>query len=462
LVVSDPDHDRYGEHLSAEEVNDLVRPSDKALDLVREWLQLNGMDNLNYSPSKDWIDINIDVESAERLLDTEYYVFEHEDGSQLLRAPKWSLPLHLHEHVDTIQPTTSFFRSERQKFDYVKLPEWNDPDYTPPNSAPIHAVCNESLVTLECFMILYSTENYVVQAPAGKNQIGFNNFLKEVPIRPDTAKFLARYRPEAVGAAEEYKQISIHGGPTQNGSLTKAQWENGISLEADLDVQTIIGMSYPIPVTAYSTGGEPPYKRDNATQTDTNEPYLTWVNYILKQSNIPQVISTSYGDDEQTVPLSYATRVCQQFAQLGARGVSLLFASGDNGVGTNNTCFSNDGKNTPMFLPDFPASCPYVTSVGATHKFYPEVVAYFPPGRLRDGTVYNAYASGGGFSNYFARPKYQENDVVSYITQLKGKYDGLYNKSESHPSVLQNQGTCPILSHVDMRANSIPRRPCLP
>jgi tripeptidyl-peptidase-1 len=59
---------------------------------------------------------------------------------------------------------------------------------------------------------------------------------------------------------------------------------------------------------------------------------------------IPQVISTSYGDDEQSVPLAYATRVCQQFAQLGARGITLFFSSGDYGVGSGDdaACLQND------------------------------------------------------------------------------------------------------------------------
>ena len=49
------------------------------------------------------------------------------------------------------------------------------------------------------------------------------------------------------------------------------------------------------------------------------------------------------------------------FAQLGARGVSVLFSSGDTGVGS--ACQTNDGKNTTRFLPIFPAACPFVTSV---------------------------------------------------------------------------------------------------
>ena len=211
-------------------------------------------------------------------------------------------------------------------------------------------------------MNLYSTKGYVPRAN-GKNKIAFTNYLKEVPIRPDTAMFLKKYRPEAAAAASQFKQISIANGPVQDGPLTEEQLVNGTSKEANLDVQAIIGISYPIPVTAYSTGGSPPFEPDLQTPDNTNEPYLVWQNYMLSQRSLPQVVSTSYADDEQTVPKSYAERVCKQFAQLGARGISILFASGDRGVGVNGTCLSNDGKNTSMFTPLFPSGCPYVTTV---------------------------------------------------------------------------------------------------
>jgi tripeptidyl-peptidase-1 len=105
-----------------------------------------------------------------------------------------------------------------------------------------------------------------------------------------------------------------------------------------------------------STGGSPPFTPDENTPTNTNEPYLDWLNFTLAQTSIPQVLTTSYGDDEQTVPYDYAVSVCNLFAQLGARGSSVLFSSGDSGVGGGG-CTTNDGKSTVQFLPSFPASC---------------------------------------------------------------------------------------------------------
>jgi len=127
---------------------------------------------------------------------------------------------------------------------------------------------------------------------------------------------------------------------------------------------------------------------------------------------VPYVISTSYDDDEQTVPFSWATRVCNDFAKLGARGVTLLFSAGDFGVGgvqaTN--CTVNDGTNRHELLPAFPSSCPAVTAVGGTTGFFPEYVTTFAG---------SGGSGGGGFSNYFSRPSYQKKETIQgYLSKV--------------------------------------------
>ena len=63
-----------------------------------------------------------------------------------------------------------------------------------------------------------------------------------------------------------------------------------------------------------------------------------------------------YGTNELTLPLEYAVTMCELFLQLGARGVSIIFGSGDFGVGEGN-CRGEDGQGPVRFIPDFPASC---------------------------------------------------------------------------------------------------------
>lgn len=122
------------------------------------------------------------------------------------------------------------------------------------------------------------------------------------------------------------------------------------------------------------------------------------------------------------------------FGELGARGVTVLFASGNNGVSYHvptpttvpqRTWPNLDHANlqdqpephicrldNKRFVPVFPASCPYVTSVGGTNFVDPEV---------------GASDSTGGFSEYFPRPDWQANAVKSYLDTLGTHWSGLYN-----------------------------------
>ncbi|KAK6392809.1 hypothetical protein LTR65_002890 [Meristemomyces frigidus] len=442
--VSTPDHPRYGQHLSAAEVHDLIKPSEDALAAVQAWLAGHGIvsDHVQYSEAKDWVTVSLPVATVERMLDTNYHYYVHDDGSKLLRTPQWSLPQHLHEHISTIQPTTSFFRPQHRR----KLPIGHETFpienivATVPSAvnSSIAAVCNSTLlVTPDCIRTLYGTINYKVQA-ADKSFMALNDFLGEVNIRTDAELYLEAYRPEAEAAAQQFSQISINGG-TVHQKLTSNDTEDGTGEEGNLDAQTMMGLAWPIPLVAYSTGGvNPTYIEDAYTgPTDSDEPYIRWLQYLLSlpDNALPSVVSTSYDDDEQTLPFSYASRACSMFAELGARGVTLLFASGDDGVGATGYCVSNNGTNATTFLPEFPSTCPYVTSVGATAHYNPEVAVY-------DDHFSSPFTSGGGFSNYFPRPAYQDASVPAYLSKYVGEnYAGFYNPAGRAVPDLAAQGS---------------------
>lgn len=98
------------------------------------------------------------------------------------------------------------------------------------------------------------------------------------------------------------------------------------------------------------------------------------------------------------------------FGQLGTRGVSIIVSSGDFGPGMS--CQSNDGMKTTKYIPSFPATCPYVTSVGSTEGIGPEKAANF---------------SAGGFSDYFKRPEWQDEAVGEYLELYGNEWKGYYN-----------------------------------
>lgn len=128
--------------------------------------------------------------------------------------------------------------------------------------------------------------------------------------------------------------------------------------------------------------------------------FLNWLIAVLADDDRPHLVSVSYGEYETYVGYAYATRLNTEFMKLGALGVTILFASGDDGAGDDCT---NDNDEE---CPDFPASSPYVTAVGGLY------------GGSSSGSSTDEIAwsySGGGFSNYFDRPSWQESAVTTYL-----------------------------------------------
>jgi len=169
-------------------------------------------------------------------------------------------------------------------------------------------------------------------------------------------------------------------------------------------------MAYPTPVVFYSVGGNMEWTTKDGKPT-ASDAFTTWLNYLLKKKRIPRTIVGSFGAPERDLPGDYAVAVCLLFADVTARGVSILFATGDDGVGPGD-CKHPGG--TVEFMPNFPSSCPFITGVGGTTSSNPEI---------------GAELSAGGFSNLFPRPPFQNDAVIPFIDSIGDLYKGLYSPS---------------------------------
>lgn len=60
----------------------MFAPDQATVDTVRAWLIESGLDPkaITHSDNKGWLAFHATVEDAEKLLLTEYHVYEHEDG----------------------------------------------------------------------------------------------------------------------------------------------------------------------------------------------------------------------------------------------------------------------------------------------------------------------------------------------------------------------------------------------
>ncbi|KAI9442972.1 subtilisin-like protein [Lactarius indigo] len=399
--VSDPRHPKYGAHLSKEQVAQLVAPHRDTLELINSWLEHYGVPSTSVSTTHggSWLTLaDVPVSQANTLLGASYQLYRRSGTNDtILRTVGYGLPAVLHAHVRTVVPTT-YFASTRT---LSRTPRRRSIEATANmTSRELVTVLSSRFdkVSPRDLRWLYNTTAYVPVA-TDKNVLGIVGHLNQYPSPADLKEFMNECRTDAEDAT--FKVVQVNGGgndPSNPGD------------EANQNMQYAQAIAYPTPHVFYSVGG------GKLATPGSNEPapgdvYLEWFKYMTRQKTVPQTISISYGDPENAVPLEYATTLCLMFAQLGLRGASVIFASGNDGVGDGN-CITSHGSGRVEFIPEFPSSCPYVTSVGGTMDLDPEVAAEL---------------SGGGFSNHFLRPDYQDDVVPAFLRRLGSQYDGYYN-----------------------------------
>ncbi len=140
------------------------------------------------------------------------------------------------------------------------------------------------------------------------------------------------------------------------------------------------------------------------------------------------VISISYSGTEHSWPASYMRRQCLEIMKLALQGVTVVESSGDYGVGGRllNPTAGCLGDAQNVFSPRVMGNCPYVLSVGATALVEPEYVSPSEVGKLVEVAA-ESFASGGGFSNVFERPKWQDKHVQSYLDKTNASVEGYVN-----------------------------------
>ncbi|KAG5983941.1 hypothetical protein E4U55_006648 [Claviceps digitariae] len=430
--ISDPDHRRYGQHLSRDEARALLRPRPEAVESVQRWLSSAAVPEDQVRHRGHVLEATVRVRDAEALLETKYSIFaRHGGGRAIVGTLAYSVPAHLRLHIAAIQPTTFFDTAShrpgldvRHDMQYADLqPQTQTAKQQQQKDKDTCATSN----TPACLRRLYGMKSHVAR-PDPRSLLGVVGFNKYSQL----SKYIDTYAPYAKGAAN-FTVALIN-------NATNPQGPNYPSGEANLDMQIAVAMAYQVPVRFYSTGGEDhdfdPDLDISDRQNEYIEPWLQFVSYMLDlpDQELPQVMSISYGVNEQAVPKPYAQRICHMFGQLALRGMSVIVASGDTGPGVS--CQSNAGHgttNATRFLPTFPATCPFVTSVGATEGISPERALNF---------------SSGGFSDYWSRPAWQEEAVTTYLSRHGERWTKYYNRGgRGFPDVAAQGIGYPIFNH---------------
>ncbi|KDQ49908.1 hypothetical protein JAAARDRAFT_63466 [Jaapia argillacea MUCL 33604] len=452
MSISHPESASYGQHMSAVDIVDMFSPSDETISAVKNWLVDFGLapSRIRVSPNKGWIEVNVTTYEAEELLNAEYHVFEHVSGVEQIGCDSYSVPEHVREHIDLIKPTVHFNHRaaptepsrKRSTSGLGKPTSKNGPKTTGQTVAALSSsleYCSE-YITPACLQALYSI--YYTPVATEINTFGIVELTPQAYLPGDLDMFFRNFTPNLVGRRPIL--VSIDGGVLQ--TMNESFDYNG---ESDLDFEYAMALTDPQPILLLQTGDLVEGASFDNWLDAVDASFCTFLGgddpsqdgiypdpygggYEGPEScgiiKPPNVVSTSYGQDEVTVTTAYAMRQCIEYAKLGLMGTTVLYASGDYGVaGFGGYCIDSEGQeslNGTRFNPDFPASCPYLTAVGAT-QINPNSTVYEPESACEQ-VIY----SGGGFSNIFPMPTYQLNAVKEYLTMYTPPYTSAqYNNS---------------------------------
>lgn len=390
--VSDPDHASYGQHLSIEEVRDVLAVPSTRIEKVRAWLQGAGAERITLNPHKDMFEVDISAQHLERMLHTKLHEFSHKEHKNVVitrASAQYWVPSDISSHVNIVGELLQFPNPRSSKLRNLKG------SGTWPNECDSGSCAG--LVQPSVLNKRYSLPTSLASDTASGNAMAVAEFQGQYFKPTDLQKF-------STICKQNVSVAKIVGGNS-----------NSAGIEAELDIEYIKSIAPSIPLTVvYSSAYS----------------LLNWVNSITSDASSPRVHSVSYGNDEaQQTSRAFIAQASTAFQKAGAQGISILFASGDQGVCGREGC----GFLKKKFHPDFPAGSPYITSVGGTN---------FAGAGIGDETAWSG--SGGGFSDNFGIPDFQKDAVAGYKASPDAKLpsSSYYNNTgRGYPDIAALGGT---------------------
>ena len=319
-------------------------PHPDTSQLIIAWLKYHGIrpSSISTTHGGGWLTVtDVLVSQANQLLGASYQLYRNSKTSDtIIRTVCYALPAVLHEHIQTVAPTT-YFASKRVT---RQTPHRRSLGGAPAQAqagtgklvSALTSRTDTDKIGPDFLHWLYETETYEPVAIA-QNKLAVLGLQDQFPSERDLSIFMERFEDPARLDTFQVTIVAVNDGRTNPSDLNK---------QANTDIQYTAAMAFPTPLTFYSVGGDL-----------AEDAFLHWFQKILDpgQPNIPQTISISYGDYEENLSWEYADNVCSLFAHLGARGISVLVASGSEGVGPDDNC--QDDQGNIKYITEFPSSC---------------------------------------------------------------------------------------------------------
>lgn len=429
-IISNITDSKYTNYLSFEDIGNMIH-NKIASEEVISWLIKNNAEIVDVTQYGEFITTRASISTWQTLFNTTFYMFQSKNKmvssssspiQTIIRAMSYSLPIHIDQHIYTILNMVNFppimiplhqvqyigvlNQSNSQQYEfYDQYPELIDKTVTP---AFIKSIYNIA-ATGNGFgsQGIYSGNGFGYSKSDLKR---FQSFFKVLDISP---YFIQQLHQRFTGnmiknAFCDVLNLSNSTDAIFHDPSHEEKLQNCI--DSNLQLQYITAISGDVPTFIWF---------DPSSHSDL----ISWIINVSSIVVTPRVLSIIYYSYEYLFT-PYELEIFRiEAMKLSLRGITLITASGDDGASgflfrqQNGIDISKCGS-----YPMFPASCPYVTTVGGTNlrnKAFSmkrghrnKEVACSSDSRCK-------ITSGGGFSDIYEAPLYQRKAISLYASKFK-------------------------------------------
>jgi tripeptidyl-peptidase-1 len=365
LDIATPGSPRFREWLSQEEVLTALKVSPQGMALISDWLRMSGI-AFTTTPSVGQFHFTVTVREASQLFQTFFHHMKNSlTGQEWHRASVIHAPEEVAPHIATIFGVHGF--------------------PAPPRRPRVMESKANIQVGPKELNAVYNVSGRGRKSTKIRQAVG--SFEGEFMNQNDLTTFFNNLVPNAQPGDElVYKYVH--------------DTANGTGIEALLDIEYIMGMAPGILTEFWCW---------EAGASEFCADLLNWSTAILTDSNPPIVHSVSYGHQGEMhsrCTQAQLDAIDNNFMQLAGRGISLLFASGDDGSG-----YIHDGGHDGKLWPIWPGSSPWVTAVGGTS---------FTNETMKTQQATTQFGSGGGFHWWWDAGEWQKKAIATYLSTASG------------------------------------------
>jgi tripeptidyl-peptidase I len=350
--ISDPKSKRYGDHMTKQEVNDLTYNADSHNNITK-YLHASGAEVHRDESMGNTITARAPVGTWERIFNTEFNVYsvklENQDVKNgdpklqtFIRSEKYSVPSKLHKHIASVLNTVQLPPMIARSHLLQRSPSRNEIGL----SSRFSQGGSNTLMNPKRLNEVYNIDDNTGHPKATQAIFGTSDFY----FSPED---ITRFQVQFNLPLQSVNQS------TGNSSVSSA-WcrDNAIypCVDGNLQVQYMMAMCS-APTTVYYS--------DYLT-------HASWLQTIYNSPNTPLIATMTESYPEEYVSL-YEVEDFENWAvKLGAIGVTVIVASGDDGAALPLSSVGRMSNSSQCrYTSIFPASCPYVLSVGATQVHTP-------------------------------------------------------------------------------------------